>query len=128
VNVVVDDVPTSVPPRNTWYCVTPTLSVDAVQVNETCVAETALPASPLGTEGGVVSGAAGVVTDTLADEADAFSAASSATTLYWYVVLALRLLSEKLGVLDVPTWVPFRNTRYCETPTLSVDAVQLKLT
>jgi hypothetical protein len=47
--------------RCTWYPVTPTLSVDAVQLRLIWLALTAVAVSPLGAVGGWVSGPAMVV-------------------------------------------------------------------
>ncbi len=47
----------STPPRYTLYPVTAVSSVEADQVRLIWVGDTAVPASPVGTDGGVVSGA-----------------------------------------------------------------------
>jgi hypothetical protein len=57
VYVVPAVVPTTTPLRYTLYPATPTLSVDAVQVSDTVVVVEPVFASPVGTEGTVVSGA-----------------------------------------------------------------------
>jgi hypothetical protein len=53
---VPEGVPMEVPSRKTSYPVTPTLSVEALQVNVKLVWVTAEEASPEGTEGACVSG------------------------------------------------------------------------
>jgi hypothetical protein len=53
--VVVVEVPTCVPPRNTLYPVTPTLSVDAVHERLICEDDTAVAVNPVGTVGACVS-------------------------------------------------------------------------
>jgi len=61
--------------------VTATLSVDAVQDRLICEDEAAEALSPLGIDGAVVSGAAGVVALAAADWPEAFPAASIAWTV-----------------------------------------------
>jgi len=79
VKVVVEDVPASVEPRKTRYPVTPTLSVDAVQDNETVVEIVAVTARLVGAVGGVVSTTGGsVVTVTELLAAETLPAASTA--------------------------------------------------
>jgi hypothetical protein len=51
--------------RSTKYAVTPTVSVDAVQLNPTCVLETAVATRFAGAVGGVVSVPASVVAEAL---------------------------------------------------------------
>ncbi len=58
-NVVPVGVATWVPLRNTLYPVTPTLSVEAVQLRLTWVPDTGVAVRPVGTLGGVVSGVPG---------------------------------------------------------------------
>ncbi len=69
------------PPRNTRYAVTPTLSDEANHDKLTTVSETPVTASPAGTVGAWVSGAAAVVALTLDDCAEALLAASTAATV-----------------------------------------------
>jgi hypothetical protein len=57
------------------------LSTDAVQLRLMSLLEAANPFRLLGVEGGEVSGAAGVVTETGLDAADRFCAASLAFTV-----------------------------------------------
>ena len=64
------------------------------------------------TGGGWVPPPAGVVTVAGGvDWPDTLAAASTAATVYEYVVLAAAVLSVKVVPAAVPTWVPFRNTR-----------------
>jgi hypothetical protein len=87
------------------------LSVDALHVRPTLVDVTVGAARFAGAVGGVVSPVAGfVVTDSAAESADTLPAASSARTVYEYVVDAVRPVSENEVVLDVPTWMPFLRT------------------
>ena len=58
VKLVVVDVPTWLPLRSTRYPVTPTASVAAVQVNDTEVGDVAVPVTPEGAVGAVVSAGA----------------------------------------------------------------------
>ena len=60
---------------------TPTLSVEADHVRLIWDDETALAVRPVGVEGGVVSEAAGVLALAAVDWAEAFPAASMATTV-----------------------------------------------
>jgi hypothetical protein len=62
--------------------VTATLSVDGAQVRFTWVGETAVATTFVGCDGGVTSGAAGVVADAAALCGDVFPAASYAAILY----------------------------------------------
>ncbi len=64
---LVADVPTCDPARNILYPVTPTLSVLAVQDKEMVVDVVPVANRPVGTDGGVVSGAVCVVACTAAD-------------------------------------------------------------
>ena len=66
--------------RSTRYPVTPTLSVEAVQLRLIWVALAAVAVSPDGVDGGVVSGAAGVVAVAIAEYALRLSAWSAART------------------------------------------------
>ena len=66
--------------RSTRYPVTPTLSVAAVQLTLICVLEAALAARLLGAVGALVSGAAGVVADAIAEYGPRLPAASTART------------------------------------------------
>ena len=66
--------------RSTRYSVTPTLSVEAVQLRLIWVALAAVAVSPDGVDGGVVSGAAGVVAVAIAEYALRLSAWSAART------------------------------------------------
>jgi hypothetical protein len=66
--------------RSIRYPVTPTLSVDAVQVNPICELDEALAARLLGADGGVVSVDAVVVAGAILEYALRFPAASAART------------------------------------------------
>ena len=65
--------------RKIWYPFTPTLSVEAVHVRLTTVADSALAVNAEGTVGGVVSGC--VVAVDAADWAEVLPAASYAATV-----------------------------------------------
>ncbi len=80
-NVVAVGAATWLPLRNTLYPVTPTLSVEAVQLRFTWLLETAVAVSPAGCDGGVVSVLAVVVADTVALGTDRLPAASTAVML-----------------------------------------------
>ena len=91
--------------------------------------------SPVGTDGGVVSGTPGVVAVTMFEYGPRLPAASTARTRNRYAVLGFR--SGLLNVVEplVPIWAKLvqpafwqRSTRYSVTPTLSVAAVQLRST
>jgi hypothetical protein len=66
--------------RSTLYPVTPTLSVEAVQLKPICVLDAAVAVSPLGAVGGVVSVDAGVVAFAEPEKLLRFPAASVART------------------------------------------------
>ena len=66
--------------RSSWYPVTPTLSVAAVQLTLTWLWLAATAASPPGALGGVVSGAAGVVAFTVLELPLTLPAPSTART------------------------------------------------
>ena len=51
-------------------------------------------------------------------------AASYAALPSVYEVPHVRPLKEKIVETDVPTWLPFRKSRYPATPTLSLEAAQ----
>ena len=57
------------------------LSLEALHERLICVEEMALATRPAGTEGGVVSGAPGVVAEAATDCAEVFPAASYAATV-----------------------------------------------
>jgi hypothetical protein len=87
------------------------------------------------TEGGTTSGAgsfgtltgcAGVVATTAADCVDSLFAASNADALKVYVVAGVRPVLENDAAAVVATGAPFLKMRYPVTPTLSVDAIQLR--
>jgi len=86
------------------------LSVEADQLRLIWEAETAFAVRPLGVEGAVVSGGAGVVTDTGADCAEALPAASRAATVKEYVVLAASPLIDADVLVGEATSVPSRYT------------------
>ncbi len=67
--------------RSTLYPVTPTLSVEAVQDRLICVVEAAVAVKFVGAVGGVVSAAAGVVSEKIFEYALLLPAASAARTL-----------------------------------------------
>jgi hypothetical protein len=71
---------------------------------------------------------AGVVAVTGAESAEVLPAASRAETVYAYVVARARPVSANDGAVVTPIWAPSRNTVYPVTPTLSVEAVQVRLT
>ena len=109
--------PAAYPLRQMLYLTTPTLSVEAVHVS---VTELWLPSHcrfegavglVLSVPPGGGAAAAAVVTCRDADSADRLPAASTADTVYVYVVLAERPLSLKLVPDTVPTVVPLRRTR-----------------
>ena len=85
VNDAVGDVPTSTPSRKMRYPVTPTLSVDAAQVNPAAVSVTD-PATTTGLPGtvglAVSVGGAVMVTEAGVESADCWPIASTARTVY----------------------------------------------
>jgi hypothetical protein len=93
-NDVVAVVPTAVPFLKMRYPVTPTLSVDALQLRSICVAETAVAERFAGTLGAVVSATLNVFAETAADCADSLLAASYAETVKEYDVPAVRPVFE----------------------------------
>ena len=103
----------------------PELSVDAVHesVRDVCVIDDA--ERLVGVEGGVVSGGGGfcVVAFMGVLMGEVFPDESTAKTSYEYVVEGERPESLKDAPEGVPTWAPFRYTRYETEPELSVDAV-----
>jgi len=76
----VADVPICVPPRNILYPVTPTLSVEAVQLKLICVLDAGVAPNPEGALGAVVSGGACVVALAVFEYALKLLAASVART------------------------------------------------
>ena len=66
--------------RSIRYSVTPTASVAAVQARLIWLVLMTVAASPVGAVGGVVSGAAGVVAEEIAEYAPRLPAASAART------------------------------------------------
>jgi hypothetical protein len=87
------------------------LSVEAVQERLIWVGETAVAVTPVGTEGAMVSGGGGVVTDTAADCAEALPAASTAETVKEYVVLAASPVIDTVVLVGEAASVPSRYTR-----------------
>jgi hypothetical protein len=81
------------------------LSVDAVQTSDTLLAVVDDAFTPVGADGGVVSGLPpdDVVALTAAEAADVFPAASNALTVYEYAVDAVRPVSVKEVNVVVPT-------------------------
>jgi hypothetical protein len=120
--------------RSTLYPVTPTLSVEAVQERLICVDEAAVAVRFAGTVGGFVSGAARVVVADTFEYALLFPAASVARTLYEYEVEAVSPVSLNVVAVGVAICTKFahpvpehRSTLYPVTPTLSVEAVHVRL-
>ena len=79
VPICINDVQLAPLQRSTLYPVTPTLSVDAVQLSATVVLETPVTVSPLGALGAVVS--AGAVSVTTAEPDLVGSASETAVTV-----------------------------------------------
>src|SRR4051794_6973986 len=76
--------------------------------------------------GGVVS--AGVVTAATFDGAACLPAASNAATVYEYEVFGTTVLSVYPGVGTVAIFAPLRRMSYPVTATLSVAALQARVT
>ena len=97
------------------------MSVDADHDNDNEDGPTPLVTKPDGTDGATVSGHAEVapLTDAIPET---LPAASTAATPSVYDVPQVSPENEKLVEVGDPTCVPFRNTRYPATPTLSDDA------
>src|SRR3954469_14135074 len=118
----------STPSRRNRTPTTPTLSPAlAVTLTEPVTVAPAIGAVTV-TVGGVVSAAAWVVALAAVERADSFPAASVALTAYVYAVEGVSPVSWYTGDVGVATCDPLRYTLYPATPTLSVEAVQLRLT
>jgi len=120
--------------RSTLYPATPTLSVEAVQAKLICVAELAVAARLAGAVGGVVSAPAKVLSVKTFEYALLFPAASVARTRYEYEVETVNPVSLNEVPIGAAICVKFahvapeqRSTLYPATPTLSVEAVHVRL-